>query len=171
MEKGKKTILAIIVVLILIVVMLIYNLMHQERVDPILPTTTSESETPEGTTDDELVKLTKMIEYERIKYYLNKYLSYLEDGEYEKAYELLYPGFKEQYFKTLDEFKTYVGQKYSPVITIEYNGYNMLGEYYVLDIKFLDILNATAEETPTVNQKFVIVENNLNDFVLSFQAE
>ena len=50
-------------------------------------------------------------------------------------------------------------------------GYNMLGQYYVLSIKFLDILNAIGEEIPTTEQKFVIVENGINDFVLSFQAE
>lgn len=56
-------------------------------------------------------------------------------------------------------------------MSVEYSDVARLGKYYVLDIKFVDIINVTETETPGFTQKVILYENNWNDFVISFQAE
>ena len=51
--------------------------------------------------------LRNMTEKERIKTYVSKYISYIENLDYEKAYSLLNEDFKQNYFKTIEEFETY----------------------------------------------------------------
>jgi len=113
-----------------------------------------------------------MSESDRIKYYFNEYITYLEDSNYESAYNLLYKDFKDQYFKTLDDFTKYVQKKYLPVMSVQYDDITRLGNYYVLTVSFLDVFNST-EDKPVIwtTQKFIIYENDYNDFQMSFQAE
>lgn len=177
MEKKKNTKKILIIVLVIIlIILLIYSFITVNTDEPtntVMPQQNTVQ--PENTINPNLVtdlyELSKMQQYDRIKYYMDKYLFYIEEQNYELAYSLLHDDFKQEHFKTLEEFKQYVIKKYPAVNTIEYTEYDKLGTYHILTIKFSDILHATSNDIPSFEQKYIIVENGLNDFKLSFQAE
>lgn len=167
-DKNKFYIIIAILMVIAIIIMLIINIVTASDENENIP---EENLTEEQIQEQQVEELYDMDEYSRIKTYFNKYIGYIENREYEAAYSLLYDPFKETYYKTLDEYIEYVQTKYPYMISIEYNGVQRLGKYYVLDIVVKDILNATEDNTPSFEQKFVIYERDFDDFTLSFQAE
>ena len=94
-------------------------------------------------------------------------MSYIESGDYQSAYNLLYDGFKQNYFPTLDKFVTYVQSNYPKNIVVEYTNIEREGTVFILTVKIRDALNDTTQ-TEVSEQQVVITENNVNDFKLSF---
>lgn len=173
-KEGKKTIIAIIVLIIIIISLLIYSaIVNNKKEENTLNEQniiqTGNDINPNLSTD--LDMLSQLQQYDRIKYYFDKYLFYVEEQDYESAYNLLYDEFKQEHFKTVEEFTQYVTSKYPVVNTIEYTGYDKLGPYHILTIKFSDVLNATNDNVPSFEQKYIIIENGLNDYKISFQAQ
>lgn len=164
-RKGLKRLIIILIILIILLIAFVVANQDDEVV------TEESSQTTEELALQQTVDLTQMYQYERIYYYLNQYLSWIEEGKYETAYNHLYFEFKNTYFPTLEQYTKYVQNKYPIVITMEDNGYNSLGEYWVIDIKIIDIINSTETTEISFSQKFVLKENAINDFVISFQAE
>lgn len=169
-DKNKFYIIIAILMVIAIIIMIIINVVtvSNEKEQENIP---EENLTEEQRQAQEVEQLYDMDEYNRIKTYFNKYISYIENQDYQNAYNLLYDEFKQTYYQTLDEYINYVKNKYPYMISVEYNGVQRLGEYYVLDVIIKDILNATEDNTPSFEQKFVIYERDFDDFTLSFQAE
>lgn len=116
--------------------------------------------------DTELEKLKSMSERDRMEFYFSEYATYIEDEKYEKAYNLLYPEFKNNYFPTLDKFEEYVKKIYPKFMAFSYNNIDRQGYIYVLNIDIIDIDNKNNKKSHRV----VIQENDFNDFVLSFQV-
>lgn len=106
-------------------------------------------------------------EKERMQIYLTRYLNFIEDKEYEKAYNLLYEEFRKSYFPSIGVFKKYIEETYFISMQVEYENFQRQGEYFILTVKLVDML----EPLRTKVQKFIIYEKKVNDFVLSFQAE
>ena len=173
--KKKKTTSLVIILVLILVVLLIYSFIFANRKQPDNTIVEEEIVQPDNNTNPNVVtdlsELSQMQQYDRIKYYMDKYLFYIEEQNYELAYSLLHDDFKQEHFKTLEEFKQYVINKYPVVNTIEYEKYDKLGMYHILTIKFIDVLNSTSNNIPSFEQKYIIVENGLNDFKLSFQVE
>lgn len=167
--KNKKTILTIMIICIILVVIITLIILSIKKDNKPEPNVTPENhiETAEEKNAREIEELKKMGETSRMQFYVSKYISYLEEGDYESAYNLLYDEFKQNYFKTQEEFTAYVKNKYSDLITLEYEKTERLGPYYVVTVNFKDLINDTKNYT----QLFVLKENGFNDFVLSFQAE
>ena len=101
-----------------------------------------------------------------MEYYCGEYFKHLEHKEYDQAYALLYPEFKQNYFPTLEEYETYIKNNYPKSWALEYEDITRQGNIYVLKLKILDILGTKDNEK---SQRIVIKENNYNDFVISFQ--
>lgn len=118
--------------------------------------------------DEEVVleKLKSMSERDRMEFYFSEYATYIEDGAYEKAYDLLYPEFKNNFFPTLEKFEEYAKKIYPEFMTFSYNNIDRQGYIYVLNIDIIDIDNKDNKKSHRV----VIQENDFNDFVLSFQV-
>lgn len=167
--KNKKTILTIMIICIILAVIITLIILSIKKDNEPEPNVTPENhiETAEEKNAREIEELKKMGETSRMQFYVSKYISYLEEGDYESAYNLLYDEFKQNYFKTQEEFTAYVKNKYSDLITLEYEKTERLGPYYVVTVNFKDLINDTKNYT----QLFVLKENGFNDFVLSFQAE
>lgn len=112
--------------------------------------------------------LKSMTERERMEFYFSEFINYIENGKYQEAYNLLYPEFKENYFKTLDDFKKYVNKTYPEFVSFSYNDIERQGNIYVLMITVInpDLNKSEAKKS----QRIVLKENNFNDFVLSFQV-
>lgn len=118
--------------------------------------------------DDSDNELKDMSERQRMEFYFSEFMDYIENGKYQEAYNLLYPEFKENYFKTLDDFKKYVNKLYPEFVSFSYNDIERQGNIYVLMITVInpDLNKSEAKKS----QRIVIKENNFNDFVLSFQV-
>lgn len=120
--------------------------------------------------DDEIIKyLSNLGEYDRMKYYCGEYIKLLKHQEYEKAYNLLYNEFKQNYFPTYNEYEAYVKNFYPKLFAVKYDDITRQGDLYVLRLKIVDASKSTEDNE--VVQRFVIKENNYNDFVLSFQVK
>jgi len=125
---------------------------------------TSTSEEDEQNRDNKVATLS---ERQRMQTYFGRYLSYIESGDYQSAYDLLYEGFKQNYFQTLDKFVTYAQSNYPKNIVVEYTNIEREGTVFILTVKIRDALNDTTQ-TEVSEQQIVVTENNVNDFKLSF---
>lgn len=104
----------------------------------------------------------------RIQQYCGKFIRFIESKDYESAYNLLYPDFKNNYFKTLDDFTKYVQEKFpSDLIIVSYDNIERQGQYYVL----FTTITSPLEPDYSMDQRFFFVENDFNDFLLSFEVK
>ena len=128
--------------------------------------TVSEAEDEEN----RVKKIATLTEKQRMQTYFGQYISYVESKNYEKAYELLYDGFKQNYFKTLDEFRSYAENNYPKNIVVEYTDIQRQGSLFILTVKIKDALDSIDQEGAK-EQQVVIIENSTNDFKLSFEVK
>lgn len=112
-------------------------------------------------------KLAEMEERDRMEYYFSKFINAVESKEYEKAYGMLYTGFKENYFPDLESFETYAKKTFSKFCSVEHTNIERSGENYILYITISDSLSSNPVKK---EMTFVIKENDLNDFVMSFSV-
>ena len=126
-----------------------------------------ESKSEEELAKEELERLQKMTERDRMEYYFSKFIKYIKNEKYTEAYNLLYPEFREKYFKTQEEFRDYAKKTYPRSTGFSYNDIERQGSIYVLVITVIDTNKKIGEEK---SQRIVIQENDFNDFVLSFQV-
>lgn len=106
-------------------------------------------------------------EKERMQIYLSEYLQYIEQREYDLAYNVLYPEFKENYFITKENYIYYVQENYSDLIMVDYENIERQGNYYILTVVITNLDNTGSSKT----QKFILFEKGLNDYYLSFQVK
>lgn len=176
MDKKIKIILVIIIILFLIALnLLVYINNHKKEptnieneLQEINTIVEHNIATEEETEQARKEMISKYSEATRMKIYYGQYISAIDSGNYEKAYSLLYENFKNTYFKTIEEFKKYVEEKYPKEISVNYTNMQREGTMYILTVKIEDPLN---KEYKPIEQRVVIQENNLNDFVLSFNVE
>lgn len=170
-KKSNKILYAIVIFMVILILLTIILLVVSKSQKG--PEISEGQGTQEQTEDLEnqaiIAKLQGMTERERMEFYLKMFLDFIENGEYEEAYALLYPQFKEDYFSTLEEFVGYVQKTFSDFAVIEYENIERNGDVYVLWVDISDAVNGKPGEKKEMN--FVIKENGFNDFVMSFSAE
>lgn len=115
-------------------------------------------------------KIATLTEKQRMQTYFGQYISYVESKNYEKAYDLLYDGFKQTYFKTLEEFRSYAENNYPNNIVVEYTNIQRQGTLFILTVKIKDALDSIDQEG-IEEQQVVIMENSTNDFKISFAVQ
>lgn len=125
------------------------------------------TKTEEEKNKEELEEVKEMEEKKRITYYFSKYITYLEEKNYEKAYNLLYEDYKNNYFPTLEDFEKYAKERYPDFMRIEHTYMSRQGDYYILTV---NIYNLLTNEIIEKEQKYVIKEKDFLDYVLSFQV-
>ena len=114
-------------------------------------------------------KLTSLTERQRMQTYFGTYISYIENGDYESAYNLLYDEFKQNFFPTIDDFTTYAQNNYPSNIVLEYTNIEREGTLFILTVKIRDALNDNRQ-TEVKDTQVVVMENGINDFKLSFEV-
>ena len=159
--------LAVIILCITVVlVLLILALKPNKALD-----LEDEIQTQEATQGNREDKVTDYVrtrgEKERMQVYLSEFLKYIEKGEYKEAYNRLYTKFKRNYFPTLETFTEYAKKYYSGFMSVTHEDIQRQGKYYILTVKIKD-LETTQYET---EQMYVIYENGLNDYYISFQVK
>lgn len=118
---------------------------------------------------DEYKDLLKKDELERMKDYVGKYITFLNEKDYTSAYNLLYDEFKNNKFKTLNEFEEYAKKTYPDDMYIEFNDLHRYGYYYMYEVTLLDMNEIGQDEKNNkVSTIFTIKENAIADYVLSF---
>lgn len=106
-----------------------------------------------------------MGERDRMEYYVKSFIDAIENKEYDEAYDMLYDEFKNNYFPTIDDFENYCLKKFPKFCDVEHTNIERNGDVYVLWVTLSDAL---AGKQSAVEINFVIQENDLNDFVMSF---
>lgn len=124
--------------------------------------------TEEETEEDRKEMLSNSTEATRMKTYIGQYISAIDSEDYETAYNMLYQEFRNTYFKTLEEFITYVENKYPDEIMVTYNNMEREGTIYIISISIQNSLDSNFQ---AVQQNIVIQEKDLNNFTLSFNVE
>lgn len=135
-----------------------YENMTQEEINLVID---------EKMEDLEIMELSELGERDRMERYLSSFISSIENKEYEKAYEMLYDDFKNNYFPTLESFETYAKKTFPSLCALEYTNIERNGEVYVM---WVIMSNALGSSDSDVEMNFVIRENELNDFDLSFSV-
>lgn len=115
----------------------------------------------------EINTVASLNERDRIEYYVSKFVDAIEEKNYEKAYEMLYDDFKRNYFPTLSSFEKYAESKFSKVLSLDHTNFERNGDYYILWITMSDPLSG---KNSSKDMNFVVRENALNDFDLSFSV-
>ena len=184
LKKSKKSIIPWIIVLLILLCLNISYVINNILSEPkskyeVNENTNTNTNTNTDTTQktasaDEayMSRLKKMGERDRMEHYFGKYITYIEKKQYENAYDLLYPEFKNRYFKTFDEYKTYIQEKYpTGMISVNYNNIERQGDYYVLFLEIVDLSNSSKNDEKKITQKAVVYEKDYDDFVLSFDVQ
>lgn len=170
-DKMKSYKIIYLIGLILVVIIVVISLKQSKKQE-------SNIQAKEEINEDEIInrekenitaKLQNMEERERMEFYCGIFLNNIENREYEKAYDLLYSEFKENYFPTLESFTHYVQKAFPKMIGVEHMNIERNGDVYVLWINIEDLLNGKpTDEKQEMN--IVIQENDYNDFVMSFSV-
>ncbi len=167
-----------LILIILIVVMVVINTVYnREKSENSNNTSVNELSVENVLTAEEIEENTNQLEIEdlkdkdertRMQQYCGKFIRYIEEKDYDKAYALLYPDFKNNYFKTVEDFEKYAQEKFpSSLITVEYNNIERQGKYYIL----FTTIKTPLDTNYSMDQKFILIENGFNDFQLSFDVK
>lgn len=177
-KNIKNIILILVVVLVIIIAIVVLKLTEPEENVEYTKTNTIKleeiEEHKEELEDDKyqryLERIKNATERERIEAYAGKFFTYLNDKDYESAYELLSDGFKSSYFRELSVFEEYVKISFPKrLITVEYDNIERNGNLYILTVKIIDPINATSAED--YDEKYVIIEEyDYDNFKMSFSV-
>lgn len=116
----------------------------------------------------DLTSLSEMSERERMERYLGKFIEQVKNKEYNVAYDMLNEDFKTNYFQTLETFEEYAKTKFPSRITVEYTNIERNGNIYVL---WVNMGNPLRSKSESIEMNFVVKENALDDFELSFSVQ
>lgn len=168
--NSKEQKIIIIVVAVLIVVMFIISvakkaIVPEEELTEEQKIELIKQEEKQQTID----KLVNMTERDRIEYYCSEFIRNIDNGNYKSAYSVLNSKFKENYFKTEEEFTSYVQTHFPKEIAVEYNNIERNGNTYVLWLSISNALSVDSTKSDEIN--VVIRENAVHDFELSFSVE
>lgn len=102
---------------------------------------------------------------EKVKVALNieKFIQAINDKSYYYAYNCLADSFKNNYFKTQEEFETYVKTNFYESNSITYNSFEIEGELYTYSVTITNI-----ETNEQKNKTFIMQLGEGTEFVLSF---
>jgi len=171
-NKNRLILIAIIsiIIIMLIIIVTIMSINNKNNNSEAENNQNSISENAELSEEDKelIAKLKTVSESERIRIYLGRYFKYIENKDYDSAYNLLYPEFKEKYFPTVDDYKSYIEeQEFPDLLTIEYDDIHTRGEYYIVTVIISDFI--PQSETLQKEKTFVIKENGYNDYYISLK--
>ena len=112
--------------------------------------------------------ISQMGERNRCQTYIGEFLSWIEEGNYDKAYNVLNSDFRTNYFPSVDEFKEYVLSHFPKNSVLVYDDINRQSPYYIVTVTMDDDIDSSFT---TLKQRFDIKENGNNDFDISFQVQ
>ena len=167
--KLKKDNKIIIIGVVIVVILLIIAIVTSRKSDKIDYDSLTQEEimvaVDQKIENMNKTKLSNMTERDRVEYYISSFIKLIESENYEKAYDMLYEDFKETYFPTLSTFEEYSKSKFPKVILLEHTNFERNGDIYIM---WTNLSNALGSKDEKIEINFVVKENDLDDFVLSF---
>lgn len=160
-KKNKKIIILISALMILIIANLILSVFTKKE-EVTIPETIEAKENELA-----ISELSEKGELGRTEQYLSKFIGEIEDKNFDKAYDLLYDEFKDNYFETKSTFEEYCKKYFPELMDVQVDNIERINNIYVLETTINDLINGQIENGK-ISMYFVIRENNLNDFDLSF---
>ena len=159
-------ILAIIIILILIILVIVANKKNDEGVVTQQELAEIDSKYQEERNLEIVKDLSGKTEQQRMQYYCGTFFNLVSSKNYEKAYELLYSEYKENYFPNLANFEVYFKEYFPSDFALSYSNFERLGDIYILMVTVKDTVNGSYGHS--FDMYVVIKENALNDYVISF---
>ena len=160
-KKNRKKIIIILVIWVIIISIEYYLRTHPKPIVLNAPSTTYTPYVPVmNPTGEEKVP----DEYqEPISNLIDEYFNYCNNGEYEKAYNLITEECRTKNYPTLEQFKAYVDKVFEGKKKI-YNiqSYSIVDNKYIFNIRILDdiLANGTSDGYYYYEEKFVMIEEN-----------
>ncbi len=161
-KRLKRLIIFCIILIITLLIIIISLFPKKQEEQPAVQTVTEEEKAKEEKNTARILP-----EKKRIEYYIGNYMKNIENRDCKKNYEILAEKFKQNYFQTYEKYTQYVNKTYSKLIKVQYNDIQRQGNYYILDLTITNL----GEFEDEINQKFVIYEDALMDYKLSFQVK
>ena len=169
-KKQKRAIIIIIGILIVVILIVAFIILLFKQNNTISSNngeaTIVTNDIEESNNQEDWEDLYNMSEQERITYYCAEFFKLVDRKNYDKAYEILYSEYKENYFPTQTSFSEYIEEYFPDDFSLNYTNFERLGDIYVLWVDVKDTLNGSSGHNFSMN--VVIQENDFNDYVLSF---
>ncbi len=113
--------------------------------------------------DEFIEKYNNLSEQQKVALNIEKFVQAINDNSYNYAYNCLADSFKNNYFRTQEEFETYVKSNFYESNTITYNSFETQGELYTYSVT---ITNKETNEQKT--KTFIMQLGEGTEFALSF---
>ncbi len=167
-KNNKPIILCIIIVIIIIILVIVKSVSNKNKID-YSKLSDEELDLVVANKIQEINKidLSSLNERERMEYYVSEFITAIENKNYETAYQMLYSDFKENYFPNYSDFEEYAENKFPSNIALNHTNIERNGDVYIL---WVTVANPLAGKSSGMEINFVIKENDLNDFELSFSV-
>ena len=113
----------------------------------------------------------------KVQMNINKFILMINNQDYKAAYNLLDDNFKNNYFKTLEEFIDYVKVYMYRYNNLELRNFNVNGNVYICDVtltdatngKYIDETKGTGGSGYLLERTFYIQLTGDKDFKISFE--
>ncbi len=99
---------------------------------------------------------------------IDKFIQMLNRRDYKTSYHLLDDGFKNNYFKTQNDFERYIRENYPLHYKVAYEEISKQGDIYIQPIELTDI---TGENKETKKMSIIMKLEKESDFIMSFSIE
>ena len=109
-----------------------------------------------------------MGERNRCQTYIGEFLTWTEEENYDKAYNVLNSEFRTNYFPSVDDFKAYVLSHFPKNSSLVYEDITRQAPYYIVTVTMNDDMDSSFT---ALKQRFVVKENGNNNFEISFQVQ
>lgn len=105
---------------------------------------------------------------EKVALNINKFIQGINDESYYYTYNLLADSFKNNYYKTQEEYEKYIKENLFTENEIEYVEYSEEGTTYIYEIQLSD---ATGESSEIKNMTVIMQLKEETDFIMSFSIK
>ena len=163
-------ILIFIIAILVFIVLLISKKIQTTSSEEGMAEVTANSSAEQAIKESNMDKLQDMSEQERITFYCAEFFKLVDNAQYEKAYEILYEEYKDNYFPTEASFEAYMKEYFPSDFSLEYTNMERLGDIYVLWISVSDNVNGSTYGH-NFSMNVVIREDGYDEFVLSFSRD
>lgn len=169
MKKNNKLLIIALVIILILIILSYITTKKASITEDYEGMADAEVEVAVKDSIDKMKKndLGEMGERDRIEYYISSFITSIENNEYETAYEMLYEDFKKNYFPTFTSFENYINTKFPKEISLKYTNIERNGNVYIVWVEFSNVLGSKNSK---IDMNFVVQENDLNDFDMSFSV-
>ena len=110
-----------------------------------------------------LEKYNNSTDQQKVALNIDKFMQAINAKDYKYAYNCLADSFKNNYFKTQEEFENYAKENFYSSNNVEYNEFDTQGDVYTYSVILTD--KETSEQK---NKTFIVKLEEGTEFVLSF---